>query len=115
MSSGVHAIPFPRNTGMYVLNDKGEPMPCDNVLEWGRFMEDRALRIVEHTMVGTIKVSTVFLGLDHSFCSGPPMLWETMIFGGPLDQEMDRYHSLDSAQLGHAQTVARVRGLSDPS
>ena len=94
---------------MYILNEKGEPVPCDDVREWGRFMAERPGRIVEHTMVGTVKVSTVFLGLDHNFCGGPPLLWETMIFGGVLDQEMDRYFSLDSAQLGHAQTVARVK------
>jgi hypothetical protein len=36
------------------------------------------------------RISTVFLGLDHGFSFGkgsPPVLFETMIFGGPLDQQ----------------------------
>ena len=93
---------------MHIVNDQGEAEPCDDVKQWALFMRDKN-RIVEQTMVGTIKVSTVFLGLDHGLFDGPPMLWETMVFGGPLDGEMDRYSSLDSAKLGHGQTVARVK------
>jgi hypothetical protein len=36
------------------------------------------------------RVSTVFLGLNHTFNGGRPVLFETMIFGGPLDGEMER-------------------------
>ena len=97
-----------RTTGMHIINAQGEPEECDDVKQWALFMRDEN-RIVEQTMVGTIKVSTVFLGLDHSLSDGPPLLWETMIFGGLLDGEMDRYYCLDSAQLGHEQTVARVK------
>ena len=37
--------------------------------------------------VGKIKISTVFIGIDHQFLkSGPPLLFETMVFGGELDE-----------------------------
>lgn len=42
---------------------------------------DRAGRIVKQEYVGKLYVSTVFLGLDHSWViDGPPILWETMVF-----------------------------------
>jgi hypothetical protein len=41
---------------------------------------------------GNIGISTVFLGLDHRhFGDGPPLLFETMVFGGSRDGTM--YHS----------------------
>lgn len=61
-------------------------------------------------------MSTVFLGLDHSHTSkGLPVLWETMVFGGPLDQEMDRYTSREDAVEGHEAMVKRVRAAQEKS
>jgi predicted DNA-binding transcriptional regulator AlpA len=57
------------------------------VLTWARWFET-AERTVASDHVGDVHVSTVFLALDHNFgLEGPPVLWETMIFGGELDQE----------------------------
>src|SRR5258706_13563526 len=39
-------------------------------------------RHVAKTDFGDVRVSTVFLGFDRSFGQGPPLLFETMIFGG---------------------------------
>lgn len=55
-------------------------------------------------------VSTVFLGLDHRFGGGgDPILFETMIFGGPLDGQQWRYATYDQAERGHAEAVTRAR------
>jgi hypothetical protein len=54
-------------------------------------------------------VSTVFLGLDHQWGEGDPILFETMIFGGPLDQEMWRYETWDQAERGHEDAVTEAR------
>lgn len=44
------------------------------------------------TKVGkNTEVSTVFLALDHAYGGGPPVLFETLVLGGSLDQSMDRY------------------------
>jgi hypothetical protein len=51
----------------------------------------------------------VFLGLDHSHGGGPPLLFETLVFGGPLADEGDRYPTRAAALAGHDQMVARVR------
>jgi hypothetical protein len=58
------------------------------------------------------RVSTVWLGLDHGFGSGPPVIFETMVFGGPLDQEMERYCTWESAVTGHEFMVMRLTSLA---
>ena len=52
-----------------------------------------------------VRVSTVFLMIDHQFGGGPPLLYETMIFGGAHDQEQWRYSTRDAALAGHARAV----------
>ena len=56
------------------------------------------------------RVSTVFLGLNHQFGDGPPLIFETMIFSpGPLDQECWRYSTESEALVGHAAAVAQLQ------
>jgi len=56
-----------------------------------------------------IWVSTVFLGLDHNFSGyGPPILFETMIFGGPYNTYQERYRTWDEAERGHARAVKKA-------
>jgi hypothetical protein len=55
-------------------------------------------------------VSTIFLGLDHGFgFSKDPILFETMIFGGPLSEDQWRYSSYAQAEQGHAEAVTAAR------
>ena len=56
-----------------------------------------------------ITVSTVWLGIDHQYGAGPPLIFETMIFGGPLDEEQWRYSTENSAIAGHAAAVALAK------
>lgn len=93
----------------YVLNEHGEAKPCEDLLEWGRWMQ-KAERHIGDDHVGEVHVSTVFLGLDHSFGDGPPILWETMIFGGEHDQYQERYTTREVALAGHAKALAMVKG-----
>lgn len=82
------------------------PVACE---EFDASAWDIANRRVDKTKIGNVQVSTVFLCIDHSFESGEPVLFETMVFGGPLDGEMDRYCSWDDAVKGHAAIVQRVK------
>jgi hypothetical protein len=41
--------------------------------------------------------------------NGKPILWETMVFGGPCDGNFDRYASKDLAIRGHQNMVELVR------
>lgn len=94
----------------FILNDASEPVPCDDLLTWGKWMESRDARRVGADTIGDVRVSTVFLGLDHSFGDGPPLLYETMIFGGEHDQWQERYSTRDEALAGHLAAVVKVRG-----
>jgi hypothetical protein len=75
---------------------------------------------VGKTEVGPLDVSTVFLGLDHSFSiepDAPAILFETMVFGGEpkivLGREItpdfkgyqERYATWEEAEAGHAKAV----------
>lgn len=86
--------------GQYILDDEGNPILCNDLIQWGQWMES-ADRTVARDEYNGVQVSTVFLGLDHSFGRGEPVLWETMVFGGPLDQEQQRYTSRVAAVEGH--------------
>ena len=96
----------------YILDSNLDPVAETDLIVWAKWME-RANedRIVQQTEIGDSVVSTVFLGLDHSFGddSGIPILYETMVFGGALADGMDRYSTKDQALEGHRQMCKRVR------
>ena len=74
---------------------------------WAR-MHDSQQRIVGSTTVAfnpEVWVSTVWLGLDHGYGDGPPIIFETMVFGGEDDQFQDRYYTLEAAKRGHLAVV----------
>lgn len=93
----------------YVLNANGDPEPCEDRMEWARWFEtsDNA-RIVQKDTLGDVEVSTVFLGLDHSFGGPVPLLYETLVFGGPFDGDGERYPDREQALVGHKAWVAKV-------
>lgn len=66
--------------GTYILKDK-IAYPCPDLEQWTNWMgENPSDRIVAKTRIGELMISTVFLGFDHNFLGGEPMLFETMIF-----------------------------------
>lgn len=97
----------------YILKGR-EAVPCDDLLEWGKWFENREARKIAADTVDDVRVSTVFLGLDHAFGDGPPLLFETMVFGGPHDQWQDRYSTYDEAEAGHKRVLDAVREGQDP-
>lgn len=86
--------------GLYVLTDEGVPWQCPDVSVWARWYET-ADRCVGETVHGQVRVSTVFLGIDHAFDDGAPLLYETMIFGGEHDGHQDRCGDVHSAVKMH--------------
>ncbi len=94
----------------YIEDEHGAAVPIGNLFDWGRWMATADRQVAHHIVSDGVSVSTVFLGLDHQFgLNGPPMLYETLVFGGPLDGEMERYPTRTLAVIGHAEMVARVR------
>jgi hypothetical protein len=95
----------------HVLDKHGTPVPEPDIVKWGEFFKsvDRVLK--KDDLPNGTSVSTVFLGVDHN-CSGrgPPVLWETVIFGGPDDEYQKRYSSLEAALAGHEKALVLALG-----
>lgn len=98
----------------YILDDDWNPVPEPDLIKWGQWLQ-YAKRSVAHTIIGESRISTVFLGLDHSFGDGPPVLWETMVFGdGKLTGEQDRCTgNREQAEAMHQRMIERVKNASD--
>jgi len=98
---------------MYYVLIEGETVPVTDVKQWAVWMDlarKNDLMRVDRTEVGEGCVSTVFLGLDHSFFDGPPLLFETMVFDSEFHgDEQWRYTTLAQAQAGHDVVVADLR------
>ena len=88
----------------------GTPYTGPNaMMNWAKDFEEQDRIIGRTPLPGGGRVSTVWLGLDHNFIMGGPILiFETMVFsklGEALDQQ--RYSTLKEARKGHKETVKR--------
>jgi len=94
----------------WILDENKKPKQVD-LTTWATWFEKGDHRIVKQETVGDAKVSTVFLGLDHNFGGGgPPILWETMVFGGKHDQWQERCAgNWEQAESMHHQVVEMVK------
>jgi len=87
----------------YWMLDGHTPVGTQDLYAWGEFMQGGKRAVGKaHDPEREILVSTIFLGLDHGYDGGPPVLFETMIFGGPHDDYQKRYCTWDEAERGHA-------------
>ncbi len=87
-----------------LINKEAVPCSCN---EWAECFEGTSRRVARSGN-DDIYVSTVFLGLDHSFGEGNIQIFETMIFGGEHDQGMWRYATWDEAESGHKKACELV-------
>lgn len=95
----------------YILNENNEPVPADSLVA-ARFLES-GNRIVAQNDVDGAHLSTVFLCLDHNYCTGKgrsrgPVLYESMWFGGPNDGDQRRYCTREEALAGHQEMLNEV-------
>lgn len=97
----------------WVLAEDGRtPVGTQDLMEWARLCsaqgEDAGGRRVgwDYDNARGITVSTTFMGIDHNFSDdGPPLLFETMIFGGPHNDYQERYSTWDEAERGHLRAL----------
>ena len=96
--------------------------------EWAELSSDDGYkRVIETTLFDGTWISTVWLGIDHQFGDGTPLIFETMVFPhqGPSvgiaellaepragdhwrEQECWRYPTEAAALAGHDQVVAKL-------
>ena len=104
-------------TTLWKLDDEGTPVPCRDPIEWSKWFETTmdGSRHLGDTRVGRYRVSTIFLAVDHNwYGTGPPILWETMVFtrkGRTFEDYERRYSSRDAALDGHKWTVRAVKRM----
>lgn len=91
--------------GSRYFDRQGRPIPAE---EWIRLSSDPAYRRVALTSGYCRRISTVWLGLNHQWGDGPPLIFETMLFrespsGDNLlnDIDCDRYSTEAEAVAGH--------------
>lgn len=93
--------------------------PLDGVMAWADLFEARMGEgdpnecwWHKRTVLDDLSVSTVWLGIDHSFgLGGPPLIYETMLFGDhPFaeNQEQWRYATRVEAWQHHRVVVRAV-------
>jgi len=91
---------------LYTYTEDGVRGETD-VEGWSKWMSKNK-HLCDDT-VGGVRVSTVFLGVDHSFgIGGPPILFETMIFGGEHGGYQDRCCTYDEAVVMHQKAYDLV-------
>lgn len=105
----------------YILaKDEKTPVPV-SLSRWAKWRETADRRVAYYSSGfhrggipvdrwdSGISVSTVFLGLDHNLDDkGEPILFETMVFGGPHDGYTKRYSTFVEAINGHEHTISKV-------
>ena len=93
---------------MYYDKD-GKPL---DTLSWARLFENFDYKRVGLWKGKKYRVSTVWLGLDHSFLDSKPLIFETMVFnvkGRNINKDLDmqRYTTLKEAEQGHKRMVIK--------
>ena len=99
---------------MYFGRD-GKPI---SMREWVDVVQNRPEeKFVAKTELDSGRVvSTVWLGLNHNFGDGPPMIFETMVFPQQNnwgEEDMERYSTLEEAKEGHERMVDKWRGKKE--
>lgn len=83
-----------------------EVVPCSST-EWGSGLNET--RRVGEAVLGGVRISTVFLGIDHQYGDGPPLLFETMVFGLKDGSEpQDRYSTWEEAEFSFQEWVQLI-------
>jgi hypothetical protein len=94
----------------YFVLDGHNPVACQDVFEWAKKFDAADRQVARTELIGA-EVSTVFLGVDHGYRDDQtrPILFETLVFGGRMDGDGERYSTWAEAEAGHARIVERVR------
>jgi hypothetical protein len=105
---------FPK--GHWILDENHNAVEV-GLGDWAQWVESMgANRVVRQEHMQSFFVSTMFLGLDHRFGPGSPILFETMVFAktptGVVDYSglyMDRYETYAQALEGHERAIEKIK------
>ena len=82
-----------------------------NLIEWMKLFDDIEYKRIDLTKFNRVEISTVWLGLNHNFGTGQPLIFETMVFkeNDYKDIDMERYSTLVEAKKGHKKMVKKYK------
>lgn len=94
---------------MSYYDREGKPLTREEFCNlYERSLEYRVVK--QETLPNGKYVSTVWLGLNHNYGNGAPLIFETMVFpsqGNFSDLDMERYSTEMAAQIGHTAMVEK--------
>jgi hypothetical protein len=94
----------------YFILDENQNIIPANFMDWSNFLEKRKVRIVKQEKMNDKYISTVFLGLDHSFNGQKLEIFETMVFDDAGRYiYLDRYATWKEAEEGHQKAIEWVK------
>jgi hypothetical protein len=91
----------------------------DGLLEWAAWFETADRKVMVTELIDGGRISTFFLGLDHQWGKGPPILFETALFMGEKEfchwlrrevrpsEVVARYSTWAEAEAGHMEWIER--------
>jgi len=97
----------------FILRD-GEVIEEPDHRSWSEWYEASfgEVECVDRTQLKQATVSTHFLAVDMTLArDASPMLFETTVKGGWLDNQRERFSTLEEATAGHQSWVQRVREI----
>ena len=97
---------------MYYTLKHRKPVPCDDVENWAYYWSCNHRRIRYTTINQSLRVSTVFLGVDHAFADEGPILFETAVLDkNCTDHYMRRCKTHREALAQHWEAVRWAKEL----
>lgn len=105
------------STDRYILLPDHTHQECDDLFAWGKWIGESPLRrIGNDTLPNGVLISTIFLGLDHSFgMGGLPILYETMVFEKErpgIELHAERHTTWERAHRRHVWWVVYMKCLA---
>ena len=93
------------------FDKEGQPL---NMWQWSALLGDPDYKLLQQDVFvfgnEPVKVSTVWLGLNHNWTgSGPPLIFETMIFGGTHHLMCWRTSTEQDALEAHREAVTLLQ------
>lgn len=91
----------------FILNEDGSVTPVE-VREWAKWYENADRSIAKYAF-DKYDLSAVFLGINHNYGEGPPLIFEMMIFKkGTYDEVFCERFSTKSETLLRAQELVHL-------
>lgn len=93
---------------MRIYNLEGHKVvEAESFSEWAKSFDFKK-RVVAKTKLKGAVISTVFFGIDGNI-AGPPLVFETMIFGGNLHGYQKKYSTWKEAVKGHKEIIKLLK------